>query len=61
MVMDNDNRKKYTKIGNEENNASYSTVPSVGIDLGTSNSTVAYYQDGKIHYLEVRNRKLIPS
>lgn len=61
MMMDNDNRKKYTKIDNEENNASYSTVPSVGIDLGTSNSTVAYYQGGKIHYLEVRNRKLIPS
>lgn len=33
----------------------------VGIDLGTSNSTVAYYKDGKCHFLEVRNKRLIPS
>ena len=34
---------------------------AVGIDLGTSNSTVAYYQAGKYKYLEFRNSKLIPS
>ena len=35
--------------------------PAIGIDLGTSNSTVAYYQAGKYQYLEVRNKRLIPS
>ena len=33
----------------------------VGIDLGTTNSTVAYFQNGKCHFLEVRNKTLIPS
>lgn len=35
---------------------------AIGIDLGTSNSTVAYYQAGRYHYLELRNgKRLIPS
>jgi molecular chaperone DnaK (HSP70) len=34
---------------------------AIGIDLGTSNSTVAYYQAGKYQYLELRNKRLIPS
>lgn len=35
---------------------------AIGIDLGTSNSTVAYYQSGRYHYLELRSgKRLIPS
>lgn len=34
---------------------------AIGIDLGTSNSTVAYYKDGRYHFLEVRGSRLIPS
>ena len=34
---------------------------AVGIDLGTSNSTVAYYQSGKYKYIELSNKRLIPS
>ena len=34
---------------------------TVGIDLGTSYSTVAYYQDGRLHFLEVRRKKSPPS
>ena len=34
---------------------------AVGIDLGTSNSTVAYYKAGRFQYIEVRGRRLIPS
>lgn len=33
----------------------------VGIDLGTTNSTVAYFQNGKREFLEIRNSALIPS
>lgn len=36
-------------------------VVPVGIDLGTSYSTVAYYKDGKVHFLEVRQQNSIPS
>ena len=34
---------------------------AIGIDLGTSNSTVAYYKDGRYQYLEVKGKRLIPS
>lgn len=34
---------------------------AIGIDLGTSNSTVAYYKSGKYKYIEVSNKRLIPS
>ena len=34
---------------------------AIGIDLGTSNSTVAYYDSGKFHYTIVDQRRLIPS
>ena len=34
---------------------------TVGIDLGTSYSTVAYYQDGRLHFLEIRRKKSTPS
>ena len=34
---------------------------AVGIDLGTSNSTVAYYKAGRYHYLEIRGKRLVPS
>ena len=33
----------------------------IGIDLGTSNSTVAYYQAGKFQYIEVHNKRAVPS
>lgn len=33
----------------------------VGIDLGSTNSTVAYFKNGKRQFLEVRNSALIPS
>ena len=33
---------------------------AIGIDLGTSNSTVAYYKDGRYHFLDIRGY-LIPS
>lgn len=43
--------------------ASSESMPEaqVGIDLGTTNSTVAYIKNGKCHFLEVRNKMLIPS
>lgn len=34
---------------------------AIGIDLGTSNSTVAYYQAGKFKYIEVRDKRAVPS
>ena len=33
----------------------------VGIDLGTSNSAVAYYDNGKLELLNIRRNKIIPS
>lgn len=33
----------------------------VGIDLGTSYSTVAYYKDGRLHFLEIRRQLSTPS
>ena len=34
---------------------------AVGIDLGTSYSTVAYYKDGQLHFLEIRRQNSTPS
>ena len=33
----------------------------VGIDLGTTNSVVAYFEDGKIDFLKFRNKDALPS
>lgn len=33
----------------------------VGIDLGTSYSTAAYYKDGRLHFLEIRRQLSTPS
>ena len=38
-----------------------SAVFPVGIDLGTSYSTAAYYKDGRLHFLEIRHQQSTPS
>lgn len=54
---------KRIKMENEKEEQKQTTIPGlqVGIDLGTTNSTVAYFKDGKIQFLEVRHRPVIPS
>ena len=59
---DNDDEEE---VANEDipsaNDEEVDSGLAIGIDLGTSNSTVAYYQAGRYKYLELKNKTLIPS
>lgn len=44
-----------------DNAATENAAFPVGIDLGTSYSTVAYYKDGRLHFLEIRHQLSTPS
>lgn len=46
-----------TKESSEEEEAGV----AIGIDLGTSNSVVSYYRDGKYNYIDISGKRLIPS
>lgn len=46
---------------NTDSDAEQDSGLAIGIDLGTSNSTVAYFKGGRYQYIEVKNKRLIPS
>lgn len=50
-----------TPNATEEDEEIYDSGLAIGIDLGTSNSTVAYYKDGRYQYMEFQGKRLIPS
>ena len=61
----NDWLENYTTATEAEENETEETEQdsglAIGIDLGTSNSTVAYFKNGNYQYIEVKNKRLIPS
>lgn len=60
--VDDSTQPNATIFNDDSTQDEVDTGLAIGIDLGTSNSTVAYYQAGRYHYLELRNSKrLIPS
>ena len=64
LLLQNDSVAQYLK-NNPDNiwaeKEICDTGLAVGIDFGTSNSTVAYYRDGAAHYPEIDGKYIIPS
>lgn len=51
-----------SESGEEDNNESESTGRAIGIDLGTTNSVIAYIdKNGAVKFIKVKNESLIPS
>ena len=63
QYLQNHPENKWASYNNNsaDNPAEEDTGLAIGIDLGTSNSVVAYYKDGRYNFLEVKSRRLIPS